>query len=79
MYRGTPSRRYGNYNDRHGILGHILREGQDKITFKAVEEQSLMGLPGNLLMDAPPHVTIRELAIKAKDRGYWKSLANLIP
>ena len=55
-------------------LGHILREGSDKLTFKAVEEQSRMFLPGNLLKDAPPHVTIGELAIKTKDHVYWRGL-----
>ena len=29
-------------------------------------------------MDAPPHVTLEELAVKTKDRGYWKSLVASI-
>ena len=56
-------------------LGHILRAGPDRITYKAVEEQKRMGLPGNILMDAPQHNTLRDLVIVAKDRAYWRALA----
>ena len=28
MYRGTPSRRFGNYNDRHGIYGATANFGE---------------------------------------------------
>ena len=60
-------------------LGDILRAGTNRITYKAVIEQKQLELPGNLLMDVPPHVTMEELAVKAKDRGYGKSLVASIP
>ena len=60
-------------------LGHILRAGPGRITYQAVEEQRRMGLPGNLLMDAPQHITLGDLAVKAKDRLYWRGLASTIP
>ena len=57
-------------------LGHILRAGQDRITYQAIVEQKRMGLPGNILMDAPPHNSLHDLAILAKDRANWKALAE---
>ena len=56
-------------------LGHILRAGPDRLIYKAVEEQRKLGLPGNLLMDAPQHNSLTELAIRAKDRTTWMALA----
>ena len=35
-------------------LGDILRAGPSRLTYQAVIEQKRRGLPGNLLMDAPP-------------------------
>ena len=55
-------------------LGDILRNGPDRITYQAVKEQRNLGLPGNLLMDAPPHSSLEELVFKAKDRGNWRIL-----
>ena len=52
-------------------LGDILRAGTNRITYKAVIEQKQLGLP--------PDATLEELAVKAKDRGYWKSLVASIP
>lgn len=37
-----------------------------------------MGLPGNLLMDTPPHITKGELTAKTKDRIYWGNLTASI-
>ena len=59
-------------------LGHILRADPDRITFQAVEEQRRMGLPGNLLMDAPQHNSLGELMIMAKDRANWRALTATI-
>ena len=59
-------------------LGHILRAGPDRLIYQAVEEQRRLGLPGNLLMDAPVHNSLMELAIRAKDRASWGSLASNI-
>ena len=56
-------------------LGHILRAGPDRLTYQAIEEQRRLALPGNLLMDAPHHTSLSELAIKAKDRAAWRALA----
>ena len=52
-------------------LGDILRAGTNRITYKAVIEQKQLGLP--------PDATLEELAVKAKDRGYGKSLVASIP
>ena len=60
-------------------LGDILRAGTGRITYQAVEEQRHMGLPGNILMDAPPHTTLEELATKARDLNMWKRLITSIP
>ena len=59
-------------------LGHILRAGPDRLIYQAVEEQRRLGLPGNLLMDAPPHNSLTELAIQAKDRASWGAIASNI-
>ena len=56
-------------------LGHILRAGPSHITFQAIEEQKRLGLPGNILMDAPLHNTLWDLVILAKDRANWRALA----
>ena len=56
-------------------LGQILRQGPSRLTYQAVEEQRRLGLPGNILMDAPHHNTLRELAIKAKNKKAWKAFA----
>ena len=59
-------------------LGHILRAGPSRLIYQAVEEQRRLGLPDNILMDAPPHLSLVELAIKAKDRATWKAVAKNI-
>ena len=56
-------------------LGHILRAGPGRITFQAIVEQKRLGLPGNILMDAPHHNTLWDLVFLAKDRANWRSLA----
>ena len=56
-------------------LGQILRAGPIKLTYQAVEEQRRLGLPGNLLMDAPHHNSLRDLAEKAKNLKTWKAHA----
>ena len=56
-------------------LGHILRAGPDRLIYQAIEEQRRLALPGNLLMDAPHHTSLLELANKAKDRAAWRALA----
>ena len=59
-------------------LGDILRNGPNRLTYQAIKEQRSLGLPGNLLMDAPPHNSLEELAIKAKDRAQWRILVASI-
>ena len=59
-------------------IGHILRAGPDRLIYQAVEEQRRLGLPGNLLMDAPPHNSLTELAIQAKDRAAWGAFTHNI-
>ena len=60
-------------------LDDTLRSGPDRITYQAVQEQQNLGLPGNILMDAPPHTTMEELASKARDLGKWKKFIAMIP
>ena len=43
-----------------GWLGHILRAGPSRLIYQAVTEQHKMGLPVNILMDAPPHSCMLE-------------------
>ena len=42
------------HTQRFKWIGHILRAGPSKLIYQAVVEQHRMGLPGNILMDAPP-------------------------
>ena len=57
-----------------------LRAGTGRITYQAVEEQRCLGIPGNILMDAPPYTTLEEeLAVKARDINMWKRLVTSIP
>ena len=59
-------------------LGHILRAGPSRLTYQAVEEQSRLGRPGSILMDAPPHTRLMNLAVIASDRKVWRALAKKI-
>ena len=52
-------------------VGHILREGPEKLTYQALKAQDEMDNPGNLLMDTPPHEKIEDLIPLAKDRATW--------
>ena len=60
-------------------LGQILRGDQNRLLFKAVETQLTMGIPGNLLMDAPTNTSLDDLVTLAHDKGYWTSLEATIP
>ena len=57
-------------------LDHILRAGPSRLTYQAVVEQHRMGLPGNILMDAPPHSCLMDLVLLARDRKSWRALSN---
>ena len=57
-------------------LGHILRAGPSRLTYQAVEEQRRLGSPGNILMDAPPHLDLAHLATMAQDRQSWRALSR---
>ena len=59
-------------------LGHILRAGPDRLIYQAVEEQRRLGFPGNLGMDAPPHNSLTDLAIRAQDRAAWGAITSNI-
>ena len=60
------------------MFGHILRLGPGSIAFQTIKMQSQMGEEGNLLMDAPPHVNINDLACQAMDRARWRELTHAI-
>ena len=59
-------------------VGEILCVGSTRITYQVIEEQHRMALPGNLLMDAPLHTALEELATIAKNRVQWKILVKSI-
>ena len=63
---------------RHRWLGHILRLGPSSIVYQALKMQAKMQLEGNLLMDAPPHTSVEDLARQAKDRSRWRELTHTI-
>ena len=56
-------------------LGHILRMGQERKLKQAVYEIFKDRQPGDLLMDAPPHTSWRDLCEKAfeNDKESWKA------
>ena len=60
---------------RHRWVGHILRAGPDRLTYKALQVQRDMGRPGNLLMDSPVHGSMEELRTMASNRSWWGSHA----
>ena len=60
-------------------VGHILRRGPDHITYTALAVQASRKQAGNLLMDAPPHNHLDDLAHLAMDRAAWSSMVRHIP
>ena len=62
-----------NFNLVHHIrirrfrLVHILRADPSRLTYQAVEEQSRLGRPGNILIDAPPHTCLMNLTVITSD------------
>ena len=60
-------------------LGQILRGNQGRLLFKAMEAQHAMQSPGNLFMDAPPHVDFQDLVNQSYDKNFWKSTEAFIP
>ena len=63
---------------RHRWVGHILRLGQDSISYQALKVQSRMQVEGNLLMDVPPHSIFEDLSRQAKDRVRWREITHVI-
>ena len=58
-------------------LGHLLRAGEQRLTYQALQEQfHLQKRAGNLFMDAPPFHDLQQLAELAKDRCTWRSRAS---
>ena len=58
-------------------LGHILRAGPSRLIFQAVDEQHKMGVPGDILMDAPPHSCLVSFRSDCIDKT-WRSLAKKV-
>ena len=53
-------------------LGHLLRTGEHRLTYHALQVQLLMQRrAGNLFMDAPPFDNLKELSDLAQDRCKW--------
>ena len=53
-------------------LGHLLRAGEDRLTYQALQAQfRLQKRAGNLLMDAPPFDNLQDLEVLAMDRCTW--------
>ena len=55
-------------------VGHLLRAGPTHLGYQALQAQMNLGRPGNLLMDAPTHHSLQNLARLAEDRAYWSQL-----
>ena len=54
-------------------LGSILRQegGENRMLLRAVEMQSIMNQPGNLLSDAPTHNDFNHLMELVRDKAFW--------
>ena len=61
-------------------LGHILRMGTERKLKQAVYEIFKYRQPGDLLMDAPPHTSWRNLCEKAfeNDKESWKARVRVL-
>ena len=59
-------------------LGQILRSGNHRLIFKAVEAQHKFGMTGGLLMDAPPFVNVQDLILLANDQEAWCAIVRKI-
>ena len=64
---------------RMKYLGSILRGDPNSLTYCAVRLQYVMGTPGNLLMDAPPHENWTDLVVMTHDTTFWKEQTRLVP
>ena len=61
-----------------GLIGQILRAGENRLIFQALAQQHRMGSPGSLLMDMPHYSSLDELADLAADPLEWSKLEKLI-
>ena len=59
-------------------LGQILRSGNHRLIFKAVEAQHKFGMTGGLLMNAPPFVNVQDLIPLANDQEAWCAIVRKI-
>ena len=59
-------------------LGQILRDGPQRLIYKAVESQHEHKMEGGLLMDAPPVDNLHELIPLAYDRAAWFALVRKV-
>ena len=57
-------------------LGHILRLPGVRLVKIAIKVQHDMGIPGNMLMDAPNGLSFSALTALANDRQAWKGLCG---
>ena len=59
-------------------LGQILRDGPQRLIYKAVETQHEHNMEGGLLMDVPPVDNLHELIPLACDRAAWCALVRKV-
>ena len=59
-------------------LGKILRDDPSRLVFQMLKEQRQLGIPGDLVMDAPAHFSLDELRQLAKSNNQWNLLASHI-
>ena len=59
-------------SQRLRFLGHVLRLDPDSMLRKVIVSRGYEHHPGDLLMDAPVHDSIEELATIASDRTQWR-------
>ena len=57
-------------------LGEILRCDRSRLIYQVLVAQSADRTPGDLLMDAPPHTSLEELRLLARNKDAWNLRAN---
>ena len=61
---------------RYKWLGDILRSDKSRLIYQVLVAQSADRTPGDLLMDAPPHNSLDELRLLARNKAAWNLRAN---
>ena len=59
-------------------MGFIMRQVNVRLIKTAAYVQASMNRQGNILMDAPRHNDLNELAVMAKDEAFWSEHIKFI-